>query len=139
MLRDSIERLCTGDHRDDAEVLAGWLSNKTPERFRDWLADPAGIVVVAERDDGRIAGVGACSGTGEITLNYVAPDARFQGVSTALLGWLEAHLRARGVATATLTSTNTAEAFYRARGYRDAGPRVAWRKDTRVQPMTKPL
>lgn len=40
-------------------------------------------------EGGMILGVGAVTDKGEITLNYVSPDARFRGVSRALLGALE--------------------------------------------------
>ena len=46
--------------------------------------------------------------------NYVAPDARFRGVSRALLGALEVRAAERGNVRCTLTSTETAHRFYRA-------------------------
>ena len=70
---------------------------------------------------GRIVGVGAAAACGEITLNYVLPEARFRGVSKAVLSELEAYLRTHGHTRVTLTSTRTARRFYRAMGYVDAG------------------
>jgi GNAT superfamily N-acetyltransferase len=58
---------------------------------------------------------------GEITLNYVAPEARFRGVSRVLLGALEARALARGNTRCRLVSTETAHRFYRSAGYRDDG------------------
>ena len=58
---------------------------------------------------------------GEITLNYVSPDFRFQGVSKMLLAGLEAVSLAEGNTGTTLFSTKTAHAFYRGAGYRDGG------------------
>ncbi len=70
-------------------------------------------------DDGRIAGVAAMQRTGRILLNYVSPDARFKGVSTALLAELERKARELSLAQCTLESTKTALRFYRAAGYRE--------------------
>ncbi len=130
----SIRELCTADHRGDPAILAGWLANKTPDRIAQWLTDPAGTILVAERN-GEIAAVGGVSAAREITLNYVAPAHRFAGVSTALLGALEAAL---GPGPATLTSTATAHPFYRARGWSDAGGRDIFAGMT-VFPMRKML
>lgn len=54
---------------------------------------------------------------GEILLNYVSPEARFKGVSKALLSVLEAEVLARGAKLVTLESTRTARRFYLAHGY----------------------
>jgi GNAT superfamily N-acetyltransferase len=59
--------------------------------------------------------------SGEITLNYVAPAARFRGVSTAMLKALEARAAARGNTRCTLLSTEAAHRFYLSRGYAEDG------------------
>jgi GNAT superfamily N-acetyltransferase len=59
-----------------------------------------------------------------INLNYVSPDARFRGVSRALLRAPEASVVARGNVRCTLTSTETAQRFYTANGYIENGPPV---------------
>jgi GNAT superfamily N-acetyltransferase len=51
----------------------------------------------------------------------VAPDARFRGVSRALLKALEARAVERGNERCALTSTETAYRFYRSAGYVDDG------------------
>jgi predicted GNAT family acetyltransferase len=56
---------------------------------------PNNSVLVAVDDD-TILAVGAVTDTGQITLNYVSPDARFRGVSRALLRALEARVLERG-------------------------------------------
>ena len=63
-------------------------------------------------EGGAILGVGSVTDAGEITLNYVAPDSRFRGVSRALLGALEMRAAERGYTRCTLTSTETAHRFY---------------------------
>lgn len=58
---------------------------------------------------------------GEITLNYVSPEARFQGVSKTLVAALERRARERGSIRCTLSSTKTARRFYLDAGYTDNG------------------
>jgi GNAT superfamily N-acetyltransferase len=64
-----------------------------------------------------MAAVGMLSGAGEIMLNYVAPQARFSGVSAALLAHMETYAAAHRLSSLRLTSTWTARDFYLARGY----------------------
>lgn len=124
VLTASIRELCSADHRDDAEILAGWLRNKTPEMVLKMLERPGARFLVAERD-GEIAAVGCLNGPAEIGLNYVAPAHRFHGVSKALLAALEERIRQSGAGIAKLTSTGTAHRFYLANGWQDAGPTEA--------------
>lgn len=133
----SIRDLCTADHRNDPEILAGWLRNKSPEMVRRMFGNPNAQLLVAEHD-GQIAAVGCLNGADEIGLNYVAPSHRFLGVSKALLTKMEDRLRARGITRAKLTSTGTARRFYLASGWQDAGPCEADRGMV-CYPMEKPL
>src|SRR5215204_4016157 len=121
VLRRSIVELCVADHRNDPAVLARWLSNKTPEIVASWIGQPSGSLLVAI-EDGAILGVGAVTDPGEITLNYVSPDARFRGVSRALIAVLEARAAGRGNTRCPLVSTETALRFYRSVGYVQDGP-----------------
>ena len=118
LLIASITELCGADHKGDAAFLARWLSNKTPAAVRAMFANAEITLYVAERA-GEIVAVGCIDASGQIRLNYVAPDQRFTGVSKALLAALEAELKARGRTTAFLTSTVTARRFYRAAGWHD--------------------
>lgn len=90
VLRRSITELCGRDHAHDPALLASWLANKTAAKFRDWAEAEDYLCLVAADGDGAILGVGLMSTAGEIRLNYVSPDARFKGVSTALIGALQA-------------------------------------------------
>ena len=121
VLQRSIAELCVEDHGNDAGILQRWLANKRPEIFHQWLVQPGNSVMVAVAGD-RLLAVGAVTDTGEITLNYVSPDARFQGVSRTLLAALERRARERGNAHCILSSTATARRFYRANGYAETGP-----------------
>ena len=87
--------------------LTRWSSNKAPKNVASWIARPDHSLLVA-LEDGAILAVGAVTDTGEITLNYVSPDARFRGVSKTLLGALEVRAADRGNAQCTLASTETA-------------------------------
>ncbi len=121
VLRRSITELCVADHRNDPAILERWLANKTPEIVASWIAQPAISMLVAV-EGGIILAVGAVTNAGEITLNYVSPDARFRGVSRAMLGALEARAAERGNTRCTLISTATARRFYHAAGYVEDGP-----------------
>ena len=88
VLRASISELCVADHANDPAILARWLSNKTPENVAAWTRDASHSLLVAIEDESIVA-VGSVRDSGDITLNYVAPSARFHGVSTFLLAALE--------------------------------------------------
>lgn len=124
VLRQSISQLCRADHQDDPAEIADWLANKTFENWLLWLAHPSASVLVDE-EHGLIRGVGMVRSDGKILLNYVSPEARFTGVSKAILSALERDAARFGVPATTLESTRTAQRFYRAQGYlppRDTDP-----------------
>jgi N-acetylglutamate synthase-like GNAT family acetyltransferase len=89
VVRRSITELCLPDHQDNPAILQKWLANKTPASLRSWIAASDNHMSVAT-DGEAIVGVASVTTPGEITLNYVSPDARFRGVSKALLKRLEA-------------------------------------------------
>jgi GNAT superfamily N-acetyltransferase len=114
VIRRSIIELCEADHGNDEARLGHWLANKTPENMVAWIANSH--VVVAE-EGSQIVGVAALTGSGHVTLNYVAPEARFRGVSKALLREVESKAMELGCRACTVKSTRTADRFYRAVGY----------------------
>ncbi len=120
LLRRSIVELCAADHRGEPALVSGWIENKTEENVLRWIGDPAGAVFVAEVG-GKLAGVGMVRTDGEVLLNYVHPEARFRGVSGALMDALEAEARAAGRGVCRLESTATARRFYERRGYVASG------------------
>jgi GNAT superfamily N-acetyltransferase len=124
ILNRSIAELCFPDHRRDPEILAAWQSNKTPENFRRWIERPDSSVLVAVDGADTILAVGGVTDAGEITLNYVSPDARFCGVSRAMLQALEYRAAVRGATRCVLTSTQTARRFYLGAGYAEDSPPV---------------
>lgn len=119
VLRRSITELCLADHRNDPAILTRWLCNKTPEIFKSWIRPGNSVLVVVAEDE--ILAVGSVTDAGEITLNYVSPDARFRGASKTLLRALECRALERGNARCTLRSTETARRFYLANGYVEDG------------------
>lgn len=137
VLRRSITELCFPDHNNDPALLEAWLANKTAENVGTWITDPANFVVIATLD-GTIVGVAAMTRSGNVTLNYVSPDARFRGVSKGLLAALENKAIELGVSECRLESTKTALNFYRAAGYRDNGAATAGCGNA-CRPLTKLL
>lgn len=132
LLRRSISELCTADHGNDALRLESWLRNKTEETVLHWIDGPGYILVArACKSPRRLLGVGMGMPTGEVVLNYVLPEARFCGVSKALMNAIETRFAEQGLAKARLRSTCTAERFYRSIGYvlidrpRDPGDRAS--------------
>jgi GNAT superfamily N-acetyltransferase len=138
VMRRSIPELCSADHQNDPVILARWLANKTPEIVASWILNPGNSVLVAV-ESGTILAVGSVTDAGEITLNYVSPDARFRGVSRALLVALETRAQERGNQRCTLLSTETARRFYRAAGYIDDGPPQGKFGTSSSYPMLKEL
>lgn len=96
VLRASITELLTLEHRHDPATLGAWLECKTVENALRWInADDRYAVVATEA--GTVCGFGMLKSTGEIGLLYVAPSARFRGVSKALLAALEERASAWGL------------------------------------------
>ena len=96
------------------------VEQQDPENFAARITRPDNSVLVAV-EHGTILAVGLVTDAGEVKLNYVSPDARYRGISRALLGALEARAEERGNSQCRLTSTETARRFYRANGYVESG------------------
>lgn len=137
-MRRSIAELCITDHRDDPAILKGWLANKQPDIVASWIARSENSVLVAV-DDGMIVAVGLITDAGEIQLNYVSPDARFRGVSRALVEAMEARAIEGGNLRCHLVSTETARRFYLSAGYVEDGPPQRRFGTTSSYPMSKQL
>jgi GNAT superfamily N-acetyltransferase len=117
---ESIACLCHLDHRGDNAILERWTANKAPENLARWLTNPSShMYVIEDEGEGEVLSVGAFSDAGEIQLNYVAPKARFRGVSKTMLERLEDEMRERGIRDARLNSTATAHRFYLSAGWAD--------------------
>jgi len=136
VMRRSIVELCQLDHQNDAATVASWTANKTADTFRRWI-EQSHVFVATEAD--RVVGVAAIKDSGEIVLNYVSPDARFRGVSRALVRRLEQQARELGLRAVTLNSTKTAQRFYKSAGYRNTGEPTKGFGVADGYPMTKML
>lgn len=136
VLRRSIIELCVDDHHNDPEILEKWLANKTPGIVATWITNPRNTLLLAV-EHSAILGVGSVTDAGEITLNYVSPEARFRGVSRALIAALEDRARQHGNARCHLSSTETARAFYVSAGYTQDGPPANKFGATGSYPMSK--
>jgi GNAT superfamily N-acetyltransferase len=133
----SITELCVADHHHDPVKLTAWTRNKSVEGVSALLANPDMIMFVAEHDIA-IAAVGAVTREGGIALNYIAPEARFSGISKAMLMRLEAELVALGFTEGQLEATRTARRFYDGAGWIADGPQATGRK-VNGYPMRKRL
>jgi GNAT superfamily N-acetyltransferase len=134
VVRRSIQELCDLDHKGDLATLSMWLSNKTADNMRRWIAVHTVLVAV---EGERIAGVAAARTDGHILLNYVAPEARFKGASKSLMHDIEVWASHRGLKWLTLYSTATALRFYLSSGWTMTGsPQSGFGVTTR-NPMHK--
>jgi GNAT superfamily N-acetyltransferase len=138
VVRRSISELCSLDHQGDPRTLDLWLANKTPANMQRWIREHHVLVAVAS-EASAILGVAALTSSGEIILNYVSPDARFSGVSKALVGGLEARATKLGIARLTLESSATAVRFYGTIGYTECGAPTQGFGITMGHPMQKLL
>jgi N-acetylglutamate synthase-like GNAT family acetyltransferase len=118
VVRRSIAELCRADHGWDEVLLSRWLSNKTVENLTQWIMQSHFVVAEEART---ILGVAAMNASGKITLNYVSPDARFRGVSKALVQQLEEAASSLGLSECVLETTQTALPFYQSLGYVKSG------------------
>jgi N-acetylglutamate synthase-like GNAT family acetyltransferase len=115
VIRRSIVELCRLDYGTDEALLARWLANKTVENVQRWISQSRHFLVAEE--GGMVLGAASMTNAGKVLLNYVSPDARFRGVSKALMRTLEDRARAVGIAECSLDSTQTALALYQSLGY----------------------
>lgn len=145
VVRRSISKSCTADHRNDPATLARWLANKTPETFRAWISNPVNFCVVEEADQ-RIQGVGLVRTSGEVLLFYVAPDFQRRGMGRRIHAALEAQAVDWSLPELQLESTAAARPFYESLGYRATGPSRpvfgvlrTWPYAKRLQPRRRPV
>lgn len=136
VVRRSIMDLCVEDHGGDPATIGSWLSNKTPDRFRQWIGSGGNFAVVAERS-ARVVGFGLATREGHLALLYVAPEARFRGISKALLRFIEDEARRAGVRQITLESTSTARRFYERCGFVTSGDPAPGFGIAHAYPMAK--
>lgn len=132
----SITELCVADHKNNRADIDSWIENKTPDHLREWINQGSSLYVSLA--DEEIGCVGCFTDDGMIRLLYVAPEARGQGHSAALLKAMETALAEAGHTSARLVSSRTAQRFYERHGWSITGIPVKCHT-TDGQPMQKVL
>ena len=113
LFRSSIAELAAEDY--DETQLEAWMSRaEDEEAFAAKLGKALTLVATLE---GETVGFAALVGNSEIEMLYVAPEAARRGVATLLLRALEKLAAARGARTLTTDASDTAEPFFKARGF----------------------
>jgi putative acetyltransferase len=113
---ESVRGLCQAEY--SAEQLGAWA---TPKPVEDYVRDIRQHVFLVAELEGSVVGFGALSAEdSEVLAVFVRPHCARQGVGSALLDALEHAARARGIGELVVSSSLTAEQFYRARGYTGA-------------------
>ncbi len=112
---ESIEGL-TGDDYSEAQQQA-WSSAADDEvHFGAELGKQLTLVATIEASP---VGFASLKGADHIEMLYVHPTAAGQGVASALCDALERLAAARGAARLTVDASDTAQPFFRKRGYAD--------------------
>ncbi|MFD1694094.1 GNAT family N-acetyltransferase [Roseibium aestuarii] len=135
--RRSVEELCAADHAGAGPGLDAWLNALATDRIERWITRP-GVFLMAVDETTQVLGAVAATTMGEIALLHVLPEARFQGVSKALLRQLGRALDDLGASHLLVRSPETARRFFEARGFEPAGP-AEEREGLRLHPLRKAL
>ncbi|MDY6949582.1 MAG: GNAT family N-acetyltransferase [Pseudomonadota bacterium] len=99
-------------------VIEAWAPSVEPAMIQYLIADHSGTKIVAEVD-GEVVGIGEVALTNcELRACYVAPRFGRRGIGRALVAELETIARNGKIAALVLSSSLTAERFYRHLGYR---------------------
>lgn len=141
VVRASITYCCVADHCGDAQVLRGWLANKTPDNLAAWMSAPGAMAWGAyctEGADESMVGFALVARPATLALCYLLPEALHRGIGRALLHAAEAGARDAGADALVLDSTRTGLSFYLRNGYASAGDALTW-AGLWAQPLRKPL
>ena len=100
------------------ESVAAWSGRMAPERYVEPIE--ARVVLVAEDDDGRIAGFAQLDPRdGIVQACYVDPDFNGRGVGRALMAAIEDEARAAGRTALLLDASLNAIEFYATLGWHE--------------------
>jgi putative acetyltransferase len=104
----------TGDDYSEAQQQA-WASTVDDEvTFGKRLASQLTLIATL---DGAPVGFASVKGASHIDLLYVHPNAALRGVASLLIDAIEKLARARGAIMLTVDASDTAEPFFKKRGY----------------------
>ena len=112
IFRASVEELAADDY-DEAQRLA-WASAADEETFGSRLASQLTLLATI---GGSPVGFASLKAPDEIDMLYVHPAVVRQGVATMLVDALEKLARARGAGRLTADVSDTAQEFFRQRGF----------------------
>lgn len=137
----SITHCCVADHGGDAQVLRGWLANKTRDNLAVWMSATGAMAWGAyctEGAEASMVGFALVARPATLALCYLLPAALYRGIGRALLHAAEAGARDAGADALVLDSTRTGLSFYLRNGYAPAGDAFTW-AGLWAQPLSKSL
>ena len=121
----SIEELCADDYTEDQRIA--WVSAaEDGAAFAERLGAMTTLVVQV---DGDHLGFGALKGNAVVDMLYVHPDYTGEGIGSALMDALETIAKARGAKEIEADVSDTAVAFFEARGYAQVHRNLIARED----------
>ncbi len=137
----SIREVCSRDHTP--EEIAGWGNRPYRDEIR--IANMTKDFVWVVEENEKILGFAHLAfaeldgkPSAEIRGLYLAPEAVGRDCGRGLMEKMLAEIKARGVTDVQLTSTLTAQGFYRRFGFRESGPSIKRNiggSEVRTQPM----
>ncbi len=113
IFRASVEELGPEDY-SDAQVEAWAAAVDDEEAFAKALGEQLTLVALF---DGEPVGFASLKGNDRLEMLYVHPAAIGQGAATMLVDALEKLARGRGSAKLMVDASDTAEGFFKSRGY----------------------
>jgi putative acetyltransferase len=113
IFRASVEELGVEDY-SDAQVEAWAEAADDEAAFAKSLSEQLTLIALL---DGEPVGFASLKGNDKLEMLYVHPAAIGQGAATMLVDALEKLARGRGVTKLTVDASDTAEGFFKFRGY----------------------
>lgn len=121
----SIEELCADDYTEDQRVA--WAS--AAEDAGDFARRLGAMTTLVVELDGDHLGFASLKDNAMIDMVYVHPDYAGEGIGTALMDALETIAKARGAKAVEADVSETAVAFFTARGYQQVHRNLVARED----------
>ena len=112
LFRDSIEGLTEEDY--DTDQREAWAALADEPGFATGLDSDLVLLAVEAKE---ILGFASLRAKGSLQMLYIAPTAARRGIGTALCDALERLAGARGTAKIEIDASDTAEPFFKHRGY----------------------
>jgi putative acetyltransferase len=113
LFTETVHRVNSKDY--SPEQIAVWAPRD--ENWTRWQNRFNGLRTLIAEINGRMAGFAAFTGQGYLDFLFVHHEEQRRGVARALLGEVEAQLRALGIRRATTHASITARPFFESMGY----------------------